>query len=251
MLFIAVDQNLNGGKLRVLAKTLDCSENEARGILINLWIWGISNCRKDGFIMGADKRDIADALKSGMRADLVPAFVVDTLITLNWIEADEDGFYIHDWQDWNQIPMEYYAMLDKEEKRRKANADRVRKHRSKAESGKDRQGAEETDAGGDTSEDSRYSTNFESFWKEYPRKADKGQAYKKYQARLKDGFTPEELQEAARNYSKQCAKDHTEQKYIKHAKTFLGDATPFVEYITKRSEDKRPYDENNPYAGLT
>ena len=44
MLFIAVDQNLNGGKLRVLAKTLDCSENEARGILINLWIWGSTPC---------------------------------------------------------------------------------------------------------------------------------------------------------------------------------------------------------------
>lgn len=250
-MFIAVDQNLNGGKLRVLAKTLDCSENEARGILINLWIWGISNCREDGFIMGADKKDIADALKSGMRADLVPAFVVDTLITLNWIEVGEDGFYIHDWQDWNQIPMEYYAMLDKEEKRRKANADRVRKHRSKTESGKAEQSAEKTDAGKNASEGSGYSANFESFWKAYPRRVDKGQAYKKYQARLKDGFTPEELQEAAEKYAKQCAKDHTEQKYIKHAKTFLGDATPFVEYIAKKDEGKQPYDENNPYAGLT
>lgn len=247
MLFIAVDQNLNGGKLRVLAKTLDCSENEARGILINLWIWGISNCREDGFIMGADKRDIADALKSGMRADLVPAFVVDTLITLNWIEAEEDGYYIHDWQDWNQIPMEYYAMLDKEQKRRKANVDRVRKHRSKSKSTE----TPETGAVAAETGESGYSANFESFWKVYPRKVDKGQAYKKYQARLKDGFTPEELQEAAENYAKRCAKEHTEKKYIKHAKTFLGDATPFVEFITKRNEDKRPYDEDNPYAGLT
>lgn len=246
MLFIAVDQNLNGGKLRVLAKTLDCSENEARGILINLWIWGISNCRQDGLIIGADKRDIAEALKSGMRVDLVPAFVVDTLITLNWIEAGEDGLYIHDWKDWNQIPMEYYAMLDKEQKRRKANADRVRKHRSKTESGENEQDAGEKDTRG-----SAYSISFESFWKVYPRKADKGQAYKKYQARLKDGFRPEELQDAAENYARKCAKEHTEQKYIKHAKTFLGDATPFVEFITKRSEDKQPYDENNPYAGLT
>ena len=156
MLFIAVDQNLNGGKLRVLAKTLDCSENEARGILINLWIWGISNCRKDGLIIGADKKDIADALKSGMRTDLVPAFVVDTLITLNWIEAGEEGLYIHDWQEWNQIPMEYYSMLDKEQNRRKANADRVRKHRSKTGNTNTAGVEEKEDASG------AYSSSFEN-----------------------------------------------------------------------------------------
>lgn len=245
MLFIAVDQNLNGGKLRVLAKTLDCSENEARGILINLWIWGISNCRRDGLIIGADKKDVADALKSGMRTDLVPAFVVDTLITLNWIEAGEEGFYIHDWKEWNQIPMEYYSMLDKEQNRKKANADRVRKHRSKT-GGTDTSGATEKE-----STSGEYSSSFESFWKAYPRKVDKGQAYKKYQARLKDGFRPEELQEAAQNYGNQCAKDHTEQKYIKHAKTFLGDATPFIDFIKIRRQENNPYDENNPYAGLT
>lgn len=245
MLFIAVDQNLNGGKLRVLAKTLDCSENEARGILINLWIWGISNCRKDGLIIGADKKDIADALKSGMRTDLVPAFVVDTLITLNWIEAGGEGLYIHDWQEWNQIPMEYYSMLDKEQNRRKANADRVRKHRSKTGSAESAGAEEKGNASG------AYSSSFESFWKVYPRKVDKGQAYKKYQARLKDGFKPEELQEAAQNYANQCAKDHTEQKYIKHAKTFLGDATPFIDFIKNRGQANKPYDEDNPYAGLT
>lgn len=244
MLFIAVDQNLNGGKLRVLAKTLDCSENEARGILINLWIWGISNCRNDGFIIGADKEDIAEALKSGMRPDLVPAFVVDTLITLNWLELAEDGYYIHDWKEWNAIPMEYYAMLDKEKNRKKANASRVRKCREnqKADAGKKAE-----------SGSSDYPVNFESFWKVYPRKVDKGQAYKKYQARLKDGYTPEELQEAAESYARQCAKERTEQKFIKHAKTFLGDSAPFAEFIKTKSKEseQQQYDDNNPYAGLT
>lgn len=97
----------------------------------------------------------------------------------------------------------------------------------------------------------KYSSTFEEFWKAYPRKVDKGQAYKKYQARLKDGFSPDELLEAAVNYAKQCAKERTEQKFIKHAKTFLGDSTPFIELTGQKQEVvKMPYDENNPYAGL-
>ena len=78
-----------------------------------------------------------------------------------------------------------------------------------------------------------YPTEFEAFWKEYPRKADKGQGYKKYQARINDGFSPEELLEAARNYRMRCEKEHTPAKYIKHAKTFLGDATPFLDFLNK------------------
>lgn len=76
-----------------------------------------------------------------------------------------------------------------------------------------------------------YPDDFEVFWAEYPRKADKGQAYKKYQARLKSGYSPEEMLEAARNYRMECERQRTEQKYIKHAKTFLGDSTPFTDYI--------------------
>ena len=41
-----------------------------------------------------------------------------------------------------------------------------------------------------------YTTDFEELWEAYPRKADKGQAYKKYKARLEDGFSHEQLYEA-------------------------------------------------------
>lgn len=78
-----------------------------------------------------------------------------------------------------------------------------------------------------------YSTEFERFWGVYPRKVDKAQAYKKYNARLKDGFSPDELYTAACNYAEQCKSDKTESKYIKHAKTFLGESTPFLDYLQK------------------
>lgn len=79
-----------------------------------------------------------------------------------------------------------------------------------------------------------YPDDFEEFWAEYPKKADKGMAYKKYQARIKSGFSPEELRQAARNYRMECEREHKNPQYIKHAKTFLGDATPFVDYLEKR-----------------
>lgn len=41
--WISVEQTLIGKKLRVLAKDLGCSQNEAIGILINLWLWGMDN----------------------------------------------------------------------------------------------------------------------------------------------------------------------------------------------------------------
>ncbi len=95
-----------------------------------------------------------------------------------------------------------------------------------------------------------YTTDFEEFWSIYPRKADKAQAYKKYNARIKDGFSHEQLCEAARNYASQCKKDRTEDKYIKHGKTFLGEATPFLDYLPKetaKQENVEKMDNENPF----
>ena len=50
----------------------------------------------------------------------------------------------------------------------------------------------------------RYSPKFEALWKEYPRKVDKGAAYKAYQARLKEGYTDEQLLKATKAYASYC-----------------------------------------------
>lgn len=81
-----------------------------------------------------------------------------------------------------------------------------------------------------------YPEGFERFWKAYPRNVDKGLAYDKYAARIKDGFSPEELEAAAIRYRQQCELMHTEPKYIKHAKTFLGPSGAFMEYLPKKQE---------------
>lgn len=95
--------------------------------------------------------------------------------------------------------------------------------------------------------ESCYSNDFDVFWEVYPRKSDKGSAYKKYLTRLKDGWSPEQLLTAAKKYRAQIVANRTDQKYIKLCKTFLSDTTPFADYLTK-TERKGVSSEENPYA---
>lgn len=59
-----------------------------------------------------------------------------------------------------------------------------------------------------------YTTDFEELWEAYPRKVDKGQAYKKYKARLEDGFSHEQLYEAVKNYAAQCKNPDEEERIM-------------------------------------
>lgn len=77
----------------------------------------------------------------------------------------------------------------------------------------------------------KYICAFDVFWKIYPRKNDKARAYKCYQARLKDGYTEDQLLTACKNYAAECEKNKTEQKYIKHGATFLSVNEPFIDYL--------------------
>jgi hypothetical protein len=77
-----------------------------------------------------------------------------------------------------------------------------------------------------------YTEDFLEFWNEYPRKVDKGAAFKQWKARLKEGVSPNDLILAARNYAAMCKQLNTEERYIKHAKTFLGVSRSFEEYLT-------------------
>lgn len=83
----------------------------------------------------------------------------------------------------------------------------------------------------------KYTCAFEEFWKSYPRKADKGNAYKAFAARVNAGYAEDDLIKACRNYADVCKQEQTEQKYIKHAKTFLSANTPFLDYLEGGEHD--------------
>ena len=96
MAWISVDQKLIGGKLRSLYKSIGCSQNEAMGILVFLWLWGIDNAGMDGLIVSADRSDIADVLKPGLAPGLDAETVVETLIQNHWIDEVDGELYFHD-----------------------------------------------------------------------------------------------------------------------------------------------------------
>lgn len=59
------------------------------------------------------------------------------------------------------------------------------------------------------------------------------------------------LYEAVKNYAAQCKKQRTETMYIKHGKTFLGESTPFLDYLPKDKpvQSEAEYDDNeNPFG---
>ena len=82
-----------------------------------------------------------------------------------------------------------------------------------------------------------FTEDFENFWKEYPRKVGKKEAYKKWLATLKadKGTSPEQLILAATNYAGYCRRTKKEMEYIKHPSTFLGPCTPWQEWLAGAS----------------
>lgn len=241
MAWISVHESVVGAKLRLFAKELNASQNEALGLLITLWLWGIHNADRHGKIVGATKSDVAKVIYSGLNDKLNPIDSVDALIKTNWIDIDECGLYIHDWNEWQK---QWYKAMDVRE--REKNRKREERARQK-EYGSSKKTDKASSA--DKQTDKAYSTDFEDFWNAYPRKVGKGEAYKKYLARLNDGWSPEQLLQSAKKYRAQVVNERTEEKYIKHAKTFLSENTPFADYLTKTERQvSKPVEEENPYS---
>ncbi len=68
-----------------------------------------------------------------------------------------------------------------------------------------------------------YTPEFESFWTEYPRKIEKQDAAKTFNKIVKAGEDHAVIIQCAKNYKAECKRLKTEQRYIKHAKTFLNE----------------------------
>jgi hypothetical protein len=252
MAWISVHKEVIGTKLRLLAKKIGGSQNEALGILVRLWLWAMTEADRDGSLKCADKTDIAGVLANGLAENISPDNVVDSLVETEWLEFENGIYYIHDWQDWQK---QWYQLQDKREydsrrQREYRNRQRELNRQDKQEPAKEPEPVEVPKPEKPKRGKLDYTENFEAFWSVYPRKEGKGEAYKKYKARLNDGYTEQELIMAAENYARRCATEHTEIKYIKHAKTFLSDSTPFLDYLPKARDTAPAPAQYNGIDGL-
>lgn len=252
MAWISVHESIVGPKLRDLRKRLNCSQWEAEGILCSLWLWGLKNATKDGSLPHTERSDIAaDLSGSSAGSSLVTVEIVDALIETGWIDETENGLSLHDWDVWQD---QWY----KAQAKREYDNNRKREIRRRQEAASAREEEPEEAAEPVQSElapepspaplsDTRYSASFEEFWAAYPRHDEKAGAYRCYKARLKDGFSEAEILMAAKAYAMRCQHEHTEKKYIKLGKTFLGPNTPFLDFIPKAPPEHHPAATGNPF----
>ena len=89
--------------------------------------------------------------------------------------------------------------------------------------------------------DSEYTDDFNKFWDLYPRKIGKKESFKTYLKVLKQGGQAEEIITAANNYAFYCKQMKTEERYIKHAKTFLNDERykDYLERVNNNAGNRR------------
>lgn len=107
-------------KTRKLARLLGIPKVAVIGHLHCLWWWA-TDYAEDGSLQRYDDLDIA----IGAEWDGDPASFLDALVTAGFLDDDEHGLRIHDWD-------EYAGKLIE---RRKANAERMRKTRAEHEQG--------------------------------------------------------------------------------------------------------------------
>lgn len=261
-MWISVHTSIDGGKLRKLRKELHCSKFEATGILNYLWMWGLENAEKDGSLPYVDIDDIRECI-TGKSAGctIPPEKIVDALISTGWIDRTDIGYALHDWEEWQDQWYKAKARreADTERKRKKRTGDIAEdehKHQVTEPQNTPQEATEATNTNlfGEQQEASkgkkdRYSEGFIKMWEVYPRKIDKGRAYKCYIARRNDGFSEDELFTAAKNYAAYCKKQHTQQEYIKHASTFFGPTLPFEDYLPKKKPVAVSVNSNsNPFS---
>ena len=234
MAWISVDQSMIGDKLRTLHKTIGCSRNEAIGILVSLWLWGIDNAKEDGSIPFADLSDIAEQLTIGMNRELDPDSIARVLVETGWIEEVKGVLMISEYG-------EVCGKFIKFERERLAHNERTQKYRKR------KRGVATSDNTSDIksdvteekeekkpkkkTQDDIYGEEFEKFWATYPRKDRKAEAFKCYKARIKDGYDPKVLYEACQNYADLCVRERKEKIYTLMGRTFLGTNLVFSDYI--------------------
>jgi len=187
-----------------------------------LWAWTACN-RPNGSLVGMDDEDIE--LAADWDGDI--GTLVKVMTELRWIDATENGYVLHDWQDHNPWAADAEARGDKARLSRLRQVNPAAYEQCVAEgktaisqreydelktiNGERRRNAGETPANASAAPapspspslikdpplpphqggtGARYSQEFDAFWSRYPRKEGKEAAWKKWQALKREKRLP-------------------------------------------------------------
>jgi hypothetical protein len=81
-------------KLKRLARSLNVSHNEAKGMVASLWCWCLDHA-VDGNLSSFEAWDLADA--AGWEDE--PSVFLDALIAVKLLDETPDGLEVHEWMD--------------------------------------------------------------------------------------------------------------------------------------------------------
>ncbi|MFW6121794.1 MAG: hypothetical protein ACOC80_12995 [Petrotogales bacterium] len=84
-----------------------------------------------------------------------------------------------------------------------------------------------------------YPDEFEKIWEYYPRHKGKKAGWRKWKAIRKKGVDNKILLKATKNYAQECKDNHTEEKFIKLARTFFGPDEHWRDYLSPPDEGKK------------
>ncbi len=240
--WISVHDHVVGGKLRELAKDIGCSQKEALGILVSLWLWGLNNADQTGKLRSCDKSDVAEAVFSnGLSEGLDKMEIVESLISQRWIDENEEGdLYLHDWDTWQE---QWYKFLkNKEYDAERKRAERARK---KAEIMKKEQIEESSESNPkDNPTDSPLDTPMDSppDAKKKPKKTVKKKVEKKQYAEYVS-LKEEEYSKLVYGYGEKATEKFIEVLNLykgSTGKTYKSDYMTILNWVTDKVNEKYP-----------
>lgn len=217
-----------------IASSLDINEFEVVGMLHHLWAWADTQSR-DGHAAGVTAKWINRfCQRDGFAEQMQKA---------GWLEITESGITLPNFDRHNGEPAKTRALATNRKKKQRSNVTEETGQVSRNERDESvtreekRREEEESKAIVPSADDtSGYSSEFEQFWKAYPKRdggnSKKG-AFKAWKARLRAGAKVDDLILSASRYAEHMAvQGRTGTSFVKQASTFLGPDDHWQEALT-------------------
>ena len=243
--WISVHDHVVGGKLRELAKDIGCSQKEALGIIVSLWLWGLNNADRTGKLRSCDRNDLAEEVFSkGISAGLNRNSIVDSLIEQKWVDEEGGDLYIHDWDTWQE---QWYKFL----KTKEYDAARKREERARKKAEAQKQITEQegtsmyvpSDSPTNSSTDSPTNSPVDSPMDNPPNKQKKTKKVEKKQYADYVSLKEEEYQKLVFGYGEKAADKFIEELNLykgSTGKTYKSDYMTILNWVTDKVEKKYP-----------